>query len=97
VSGGSFDYLYAKDAEDWVGAQCSGSAEEMIDALIEADAEDAAAETQNVLAIAKGARVRLQTLLAHMYPVWNAMEMWKSGDTSDQDFMEALAKWRGGE
>ena len=96
MSGGSFDYLHNKEAEDWVGCQCSREAQRMIDALIAAGAEDAAKETQTILAIADGARVRLEALIEHIGPLWKAMEWWKSGDSSEASFTEALEKWRDG-
>jgi len=94
MSGGSFDYLCFKEADAWVGMQCSREAQSMIDALIAAGAEDAAKETQTILAIADGARVRLEALIEHIGPVWKAMEWWKSGDSGEDSFEAALAKWR---
>ena len=96
MSGGSFDYLYNKEADYWVGGQCSSDAQRMIDALIAAGAEDAAKETQTILAIADGARVRLEALIEHIGPLWKAMEWWKSGDSREANFTEALEKWRDG-
>jgi len=95
MSGGSFNYLHTKEADQWVGFQCTQEAEAMIDAMIEAGADDAAMETRKILAIADGARVRLEALIEHMAPIWKAMEWWKSNDTSQEMFAKALAKWRG--
>jgi hypothetical protein len=94
MSGGSFNYLHTKDADAWVRQQCSTEAESMTDALIAAGAEDAARETQVILAIANGARVCLEALIAHIAPVWRAMEWWKSGDTDQHEFEKALAEYR---
>jgi len=95
MSGGSFDCLYMKEADDWVGQQCTKEAEEMITAFIEEGAEDAAKELRVILAIADNARVRIEALVGKNRELWRAMEWWKSNDRSKKTFTKALAKWRG--
>jgi hypothetical protein len=96
MSGGSFNYLYAKGADDLVGHNGRADLEDMVDALAALGyAEDAAKESMAILAEVRAAEVRIQAMLDRLSPVWRAMEWWRSYDSDEEGVKRALAKYRG--
>ena len=94
MSGGSFNYLCFKSAEDLFGDQ--EELEHMVDVLATLGyAQDAAEASARLLNEVRKAEVRINTLLEDLSPVWRAVEWWHSGDTSEDGFKRALDKWRG--
>ena len=94
MSGGSFNYLYAKDASDLLAGSRDEELEVMADALAHAGAQDAAQETRRLLAIVQEQRARIQARIDRLSALWQAMEWWKSNDTSAEDFQDELARWK---
>lgn len=92
MSGGSFDYLCDKTAEELFDRE--NTLELMFSALLSADAEDAAAETEDLVAMIRQCRVRIEVRRRRLEKVWHAMEWWRSGDWGESQFKEALAKYR---
>jgi hypothetical protein len=98
MSGGSFNYLFCKDAPDFFGYAPREDLERMAAALTDAgDAEDAARETEEILAIIAGTERRVDARLERLRGVWKAMEWWKSGDGGEDGLRAALTKYREGQ
>jgi len=93
MSGGSYDYLCFKQADDLF--QMEEKLQAMADRLAALGyAEDAAKETTSVLLQVRQARVRLQARIERLQHVWRAVEWWDSGDTSEDAVKEALEDYR---
>lgn len=94
MSGGSFNYLFAKDAEDIY--RCEEELERMSQTLAQLGyAEDAAMETETLLLIIRQVRTRINARLTRLNPVFKAIEWWKSGDSNEDTVKEALTRYRG--
>jgi hypothetical protein len=93
MSGGSYDYLYAKDADELFNYQ--RQLNDMIDRLAGLGyAKDAAAETDELLLILRQTLVRVETRMQRLRDVWRAVEMWDSCDGGEDAVKEALSKYR---
>lgn len=95
MSGGSYDYLFAKDCD--LGLL---DAEHHIQRMAErlaglGYAEDAARETEELLLLIRQAKVRIQTRADRLSGVWKAVEWWDSGDSGEENVMNELERYRG--
>ena len=96
MSGGSYNYLYTKDAADLFGY--AGDLEDMANRLAGLGyAVDAAKDAYDLLAIIRTQAVRVEAAMARLGPVFRAVEWWDSADSSEEAVQEALAKYRGEE
>jgi hypothetical protein len=96
VSGGSYDYLFAKPVEIIMAGDLDDSLERMVDRLAGLGyAEDAAQETMVALLELRAARVRIATIQKRLAEVWKAVEWWDSGDSREDGVRGALAAYRG--
>ena len=102
MSGGSYEYLFAKEAYGNGGPRSMSiwdfEAElgHMMERLAELGyAEDAARETEDLRAIMRQAQVRMQARIDRLRGVWHAVEWWESGDSGEDGVREELAKYRG--
>lgn len=94
MSGGSFNYLYAKDPYEFI--RIPSELEDMRDTLAGLGyAHDAARETDELLIKLRHIQVIAETRLARLGEVWKAVEWWKSCDTDEASVKAALAKYRG--
>lgn len=95
MSGGSYNYLcHAFDLDDLLEKR--GSLREMADRLAGLGyAEDAAKETEELLALLNQWRVRAEVRRNRLAAVWKAVEWLDSGDSGEDDVREALAAYRG--
>ncbi len=93
MSGGSFNHLYKKEVDELFESKTDLYG--MLEALEDLGyAEDAAAETDEILSIIRLTRIRIQRRINRLKDVWHAMEWWRSGDSSEDDFKRVLAKYR---
>jgi len=93
MSGGSYNYLCFKEFDGLVENQTD--LQNMLDRLDGLGyAEDAAAETEEVIQIIKNAEVRINRRLGRLKELWRAMEWWDSCDTNEESFKKALDKYR---
>ena len=93
MSGGSFDYLCYKDADELFDSE--NSIKEMADVLIGLGyAEDAGKATVDLLLELRRSRVYLQAMKDKLEPIWKAIEWWHSNDTGEDDFKIALDEYR---
>ena len=95
MSGGSFDYLCWKEPGEL--SDYEFQIERMRDALIDVGyAPDAARETDELLLIIRQMKALIDLRIERLRPVWHAMEWWRSSDSIEKTFKEALEKYRGG-
>lgn len=93
MSGGSYDYLFVKDADNL--AEHENVLEQMADRLAGLGyAEDAARETHETLLLLRQARVRLQARIDRLSGIWRAVEWWDSGDSGPSYLDEVLSQYR---
>lgn len=96
MSGGSFNYLCFKDAEDIFGYSGREELRRMVEELqAMPGAEDVAADAATALAIVDYQTLRLQAHLDHLHEVFKAVEWWRSCDYGEDDVKEAIAAYRG--
>lgn len=94
MSGGSYDYLFtASDIDDLMRKG------EHLHAMLGrleglGYAEDAAAETEEIVQIIKHAEMRVARRLKHLADVWKAVEWWDSCDWGESSVKQALAEYR---
>ena len=92
MSGGSYNYLCHKDANDIHEHRQELNA--MRDRLIELGHLDAAKETESVLLMLDDFYVRLQARIERLNPIWRAVEWCDSCDWGKEDVIEAVEKYR---
>jgi hypothetical protein len=93
MSGGSYDYLCDKSADE-IG-NMENQLQRMADRLARLGyAEDAAKETMETLLEIRQAKNRIQTRINRLRDVWYAVEWWDSCDTTEDAVRTALAKYR---
>ena len=99
MSGGSYDYLFTKDASDLIaGYHVDEELRKMADRLAALGyAEDAARETEELICMIAQARVRIDVRAQRLRAVWKAVEWWDSGDNGEDGLQKALAAYRGEE
>jgi hypothetical protein len=95
VSGGSYNYLFAKDCDMGLFTM-EAEIEQMAERLAGLGyAEDAARETEEVLLIIRQAKVRIETRQERLRNIWHAVEWWDSADSGEDRVQEAIAAYRG--
>ncbi|MEU1071924.1 MULTISPECIES: hypothetical protein [unclassified Streptomyces] len=94
MSGGSYNYLFtAQDLEDLQARR--HDLEEMANRLAGLGyAQDAARETEELLALFRQWETRAALRMRRLADVWHAVEWWDSNDSSEDAVHEALAKYR---
>ena len=93
MSGGSFDYLCYKDAEQLF--ERGQLLEEMVTELTDMGFIDAAKETFALKTLIDQTKVRMEVYLDRLRPVWKAVEWYCSGDSGMEAVEEAIRKYRG--
>lgn len=99
MSGGSYEYTYNKADVDVT--QCFDyGVEEQLNRMVSriaglGYAEDAAKELEDLICHIRQARVRVSARWNRLYDIMHAIEWWDSGDTNEDGFKKALAKYRG--
>lgn len=94
MSGGSYEYLYGKFAEDWLSG-VPVAAQQMADRLAALGYHDAAVETNALIAQARAAHARMEASLTRLTDVWKAVEWFDSSDWGLDSVEAAIAKYRG--
>jgi len=94
MSGGSYNYLcWARDLEDLNGKR--HALEEMAARLAGLGyAQDAAAETDELLVLFRQWEIRTSVRASRLADVWKAIEWWDSNDSGEDGVREALTKYR---
>lgn len=94
MSGGRYNYLCgAQDLEDINGKRFA--LREMADRLAGLGyAQDAAAETEELIVLLQQWEVRATVRIKRLTDVWKAVEWWDSNDSGEDGLHEALAAYR---
>ena len=92
MSGGSWDYLCYKDADEIF--QYEDLLEKMVDRLSREGFEDVARETHELVCIMRQYRVRANTIINRLSPVWRAVEWNDSGDSGQERIIAAINEYR---
>lgn len=97
MSGGSYNYLYLKGAEDLMTYGGSFSnLEAMALRLAELGwAEDAAKDAFDLIAMVRTQRARIEAAQRRLEGVFHAVEWWDSSDWGETQVRSALADYRG--
>lgn len=95
MSGGSYNYLFrCTDLDELACRQFD--LRDMADRLAGLGyAQDAAAETEELLLLLRQWQVRLEVRIRRLEGVWKAVEWWDSCDSGEDGLKQALAKYRG--
>jgi hypothetical protein len=97
MSGGSYEYLFAVEPSDLFEYTKRDALMRMADRLARLSyAQDAAAETCELIAILNQAETRLRVHMQRLSRVWHAVEWWDSGDSGEGVLVVALAEYRSG-
>ncbi len=93
MSGGSFNYLYAKKhIEDLANEK--DELEKMREALIKYGYEDIAKDTQRLIEYIKSAECTVETLADMLEEVFHAVEWYESADYGETTMIAILEKYR---
>lgn len=98
MSGGSFNYLYIKDARDWVEHyqdSATSDAGSMAEALVALDAPEIAQEIYLVQHRIRVMLASIEPVLKNLADVMHAVEWFQSCDWGREDVMTEIAKFRG--
>lgn len=96
MSGGSFNYLCYKSADELFAAEAD--LQHMADELAQIGyAPDAAAETQELLLDLRAFYNRATTRMRRLNNVWRAVEWWRSCDYSEEQVAEAVQQYQQGQ
>lgn len=88
MSGGSFDYLFCKDAHRLVDAE--SDVQRMAVQLFEMGFKDASKKTRRILGLIRS----IERIQDEMADVWQAVEWFCSSDWGPDQVEEAIDKWR---
>lgn len=93
MSGGSFNYLCWSTGEGLFKQQ--SDLKDMVAALNDLGAEDAAKETRDLLVAIETISKRLDAKVERLSAVWKAVEWMQSGDWDQEELNTALRQYRG--
>lgn len=95
MSGGSYNYLLNKTAEELTTSV--DDLERMTARLTGLGyADDAAEETYELILLIRQYRVRAQKIAERLHDVWHAVEWWDSYDSGEDGVKEAIKEYREG-
>lgn len=94
MSGGSFDYLCYKEGSELFDYSVQRSMREMAAELTERGAQDAAAETEQLIRFVEHALRQVEPRREALAAVWRAVEWCTSGDIGEDGVEAALARYR---
>lgn len=93
MSGGSYDYLCYKEADDIINS--TNELQQMADRLAGLGyADDAAKETQQLLLTIRQYKNRINSSIQRLQGVWHAIEWWDSCDSGEDGVKDALKNYR---
>ena len=94
MSGGSFNYLYCKDADELFN--CISDLVDMADVLLKYDCPDIAKDTRRLIEYIKSAHIRIEVLREQLSPIFRAVEYYESCDIGEDSLRQAIEKYRSG-
>ena len=93
MSGGSYEYLFIKDATDLLRG--NEHLQPMADRLAALGYMDAAKETNDLIVELRIVEARLEARVDRLRDVWKAVEWLDSMDSGPEAVAEAVAQYRG--
>lgn len=96
MSGGSWNYLYSKEIDDFMQYSNIETLEEMADYLNQNGYEDVAKDTRRLVEYIKSAKIRVETLFEMLSPVFKAVEWYCSADWGKDKVDKAIEEYRNG-
>lgn len=94
MSGGSYDYLYCKDAEELFSKAVD--IDDMAETLEKLNYLDVARDMRRLSEYIKSAYNRVDVLATQLRPIMKAVEWYESCDTSAEDLGKEVEKYRKG-
>lgn len=96
MSGGSYNYLYCKEAYELFSPLCVDYIEDMADVVRKRGYEDIARDLLRLSEYIKSANIRVEVLSEQLNEVMHAVEWWQSADYGDDTLEKELEKYRKG-
>lgn len=94
MSGGSYDYLYCKEAEELMS--CVSYLEDMTETLIKEGYEDVALDMARLTEYIKSANIRISVLSKQLRDVMKAVEWYESCDIGKDSLKKRIEEYRRG-
>ena len=95
MSGGSFDYLYLKEAPEIM--QHVIDVEDMRDICLKLGYIDIARDLTRLAEYSRSAYIRIEVLKNQLRGVMRAVEWYESNDIGEESLAEAIEKYRNGD
>jgi hypothetical protein len=96
VSGGSYDYLYCKEAQELFNPYYTGLIDDMADVLLSMGYEDIARDMRRLSEYIKAAYNRVDVLSEKLKDVMRSVEWYESCDFGEDTLKEHLEDYRKG-
>lgn len=96
MSGGSYDYLFCKEAEELFKRDNVRALEDMEERLIEFDFIDVAKDFRRLIEYIKSASIRVEVLGDQLKELMHDIEWFDSGDIGMDDLAVCVEKYRSG-
>lgn len=96
MSGGSFNYIYCRDAENLFDGSSIADLASIEEILLQHNEIDVAKDVRRLIEYIKSARNRVGVLHQQLAPVLKAVEWCESCDISDEDLAKKIEKYRTG-
>lgn len=97
MSGGGYNYLCYKEAEEFLNRCNIDSLEEMSTQLLNLGYEDVSRDFQRLIEYCKTAYNRIDVLKDQLQDVMHAVEWYESGDYGLDNLKKSIEKYRNGE
>ena len=96
MSGGSYDYLYCKEAHELFNPYYAGMIDDMADVLLREGYRDIARDMRRLSEYIKTAYNRVDVLSENLNDVMRSVEWYESGDFGENTLKEHLEDYRKG-
>ena len=96
MSGGSWSYLYSREFDELIQSENIELLADMADYLNQNGYEDVAKDTMRLVEYIKSAKIRVETLLEMLSPVFKAVEWYCSGDWGKDRVGKVIEEYRNG-
>lgn len=94
MSGGSYDYLYCKEAHELFEYNNIRTLTEMEQRFLELDYEDIARDFRRLIEYIKSANNRVQVLAEHLNELMHDIEWYDSCDIGEETLVKSVERYR---
>ena len=94
MSGGSFNYIYCRDAEKLFDSRSIADLASIEEILLQHNEMDVAKDVRRLIEYIKSARNRVEVLHQQLAPVLKAAEWFEDCDVSEDSMRRAIEKYR---